>query len=167
MRNYLLAMIVGLAGLTVGAAVIVLGRHTPPQVPAATTAPSESGEAVVSLPPASEPASSPGAKVASPATPSPQPETATTAVAAAPDLPSVDIAPHPVHTVPNNDDTPAPTVTLQDRNGRTIKEIKPAPGLSPTYVPSVGPGSARSFASTAPSYAPPPSGPVMVPPIPG
>lgn len=168
MRNYTLAMIVGLAGLAVGAAVIVLGRHTPP-VPAVATAPAP-GEAVASLPPpAPQAASSPET-----APPEAAPAPASEAAAAPPpspaasDLPNIDVAPHVVHAVPTNDNEPAPTVTLQDREGRTIKEIKPSAGLSPGYVPSVGPGSGRSFASTAPPRSPAlSSGPVMVPPIPG
>jgi endonuclease YncB( thermonuclease family) len=155
MRNLALAVVVGLAGLTVGAALVVLGHHAPPV--AATAPPPD--QAVVSVPPVPEAAPTP-----------PLPETAVAPPApAAPDLPTVDVAPLAVHIVPNDDTSPAPTVTLQDRDGRTIREIKPAQGLSPTYVPSVGPGSGRSFApsSPAPYYSPGPSGPVMVPPING
>jgi endonuclease YncB( thermonuclease family) len=165
MRNLVLAVIVGLAGLTVGAALVVLGHHAPAPV-AATASPPD--QAVASVPPAPEAVPAPETTATPPAS-EPAPAASAPAAPAAPDLPTVDVTPLAVHTVPNDDTSPVPTVTLQDRDGRTIKEIKPAQGLSPTYVPSVGPGSRQSFASTAPapSYSLGPSGPVMVPPING
>jgi endonuclease YncB( thermonuclease family) len=63
-----------------------------------------------------------------------------------------------VHTVPDAE-PPAPSVTVVDRNGRTLKELKPSAGLSPTYVPSVGPGGGGASAGARGSARP-----VLVPP---
>jgi endonuclease YncB( thermonuclease family) len=71
------------------------------------------------------------------------------------DLPNVDVAPRTVHTVPDAE-PPAASVTIVDRNGRTLKEINPSAGLSPTYVPSVGPGGAASAARGSTRLPPPP-----------
>ena len=155
MRHYLLATLVGAAGLAVGAAFVVLSRHAPPTIATAPPAALETsgGEATVSLPPAGTP---------------PQAAALTQANAAAPpaeapagppasDLPSVDVAPLVVHTVPESE-PPAASVTVVDRNGRTLRELKPSAGLSPTYVPSVGPGGASSGARAA-------SRPMFVPPV--
>jgi endonuclease YncB( thermonuclease family) len=163
MRNYALATVVGLAGLTVGVAVIVLDRRVSAPVP--SVPPLAADRIAESLPPAAP----------EPPPPAPAPELAAAApeqsAAAAPsppaasDLPNVDIAPLTVHPVPN-DEPPAPTVTLVDRNGRTIREIRPSAAPSPTYQPSIGPApTTQRFASIA---GPPPraaSAPVMVPPI--
>ena len=105
--------------------------------------------------------------VPQPAAPSPTRKTPpvplrATAEAAAPtkppasDLPSVDVAPRTVHTVPDTE-PPAAAVTIVDRNGRTLKQINPSAGLSPTYVPSVGPGGAEtaSRGATRPVPVPP------------
>jgi len=165
MRNYVLAAIVGLAGLTVGAAVDILSRHVSPPV-AAPALSARQEDAVASLPPPEPaPEATPTAPDASgPAAPGPA-ATAPPAPAAS-DLPNVDISSHAVHAVPSDDTSQVPTITLQDRNGRTLKELKPDSGLSPGYVPSVGPGGARSLASTArPSSAG--SAPVLVPPVGG
>ena len=94
MRRYVLAIIVGLAGLAVGAAVIVLGRHAPP-VAATSVLPPPAGEAVANLPPSAADDTATPAE-APPAAPA---ETATSPAAS--DLPTVDIVPHAVHTVPN------------------------------------------------------------------
>lgn len=148
MRNLVLAIVVGLAGLAVGAALVVLERHLPELAGGAPAAP---GQTAVILPPKAAPAATvPAAPTAPPAgsgaaaaaAPAPPP------APAAPDLPTVDVAPLTVHPIPS-DDGPAPTVTLLDRDGRTIKEIRPAAPLDPGYRPSVGPGSAQSFAALA------------------
>jgi endonuclease YncB( thermonuclease family) len=156
MRSYGLAVIIGLAGLaglTAGAALIMLDHGAPEPAPAvperaaeqasATQPPSETRETPAQ-------AAAPAAPDAVPAAPPPTPP--------ASDLPSVDVAPRLVHGVPDADEPPPP-VTLVDRNGRTIKEIKPAAPLSPTYVPSVGPapnrpGAPPSRVASAPGLAP-------------
>jgi endonuclease YncB( thermonuclease family) len=165
MRQYLLVGLVVAAGLTVGAAVVVLDRHVPPPVakPPVASEPPGSGEATASLPaPESAPATpeAPAAVAAAPAPPG--------ATAGAPpatrspdsDLPNVDVVPRTTHAVP--DAEPPPTsVTIVDRNGRTLKELQPSSGLSPSYVPSVGPGgggaSGSARGSTRPILVPPPS----------
>ena len=163
MRTYLLVALAAAAGLTVGAAVVVLGRHAPP--PAATppvaSAPAGGGEATASLPQSAPEATQTPA--ASDATPAPPPATTEATPPAKPpgsDLPNVDVPSLTVHTVPDAE-PPAASVTVVDRNGRTLKELKPSGGLSPTYVPSVGPGgggaSSSSRGSTRPILVPPPS----------
>src|SRR5215470_3286546 len=62
------------------------------------------------------------------------------------DLPNVDVAPRTVHTVPDAE-PPSTSVTIVDRNGRTLRQLEPSGGLSPTYVPSVGPGGAAATGS--------------------
>ncbi len=164
MRTYLLVALVAAAGLTVGAAVVVLGRHAPP--PAATppvaSAPASGGEATASLPPPSAPEATP-APATSDATPAPPPAPAEATPPAKPpgsDLPNVDVPSLTVHTVPDAE-PPAVSVTVVDRNGRTLKELQPSGGLSPTYVPSVGPGgggaSSTSRGSARPILVPPQS----------
>jgi endonuclease YncB( thermonuclease family) len=167
MRNYVLAVIVGLAGLTVGAAVIVLNHRVPAPAPGASAPPAAADQAAASLP-APEPAPTAAPDSAQPVAPQPAPEVAAAPPAppAAPALPNVDVAPLTVHAVPD-EEPPAPTVTLVDRDGRTIREIKPSAPLSPTYQPSVGTAAtSQRFASNVP---PPParsaSAPVLVPPI--
>jgi endonuclease YncB( thermonuclease family) len=169
MRQSSLVVLVVAAGLTVGAAVVVLGHHAPPPV---AKPPVGGADATAALPPADRRSPEPGISEPAPATPdaaSPA-ETAeatppTGAVPAAPakppasDLPSIDVAPHSVHTVPDAE-PPSTAVTIVDRNGRTIEQLQPSGGLSPTYVPSVGPGGAagggRANASR-PALAPPAS----------
>lgn len=166
MRSYVLAAIAGLAGFAAGAAVVEFGRPAPPPSAVAPAQPSGPGDtaaiAPVAPPPSPSPSPSPSPDVTTlpgpgtPAATSPGPASDTAAPAARtdpdrpPDLPNVDIASHAVHAVPSNDEAPAPTVTLQDRDGRKIKDLKPDSGLAPGYVPSVGPGGARSYASTTP-----------------
>jgi len=81
-------------------------------------------------PPASPPASSsaPEEAAAPPANPR------------APDLPTVDVAPRVVHTVPE-EDTPAPRVTLFDRNGKEItpRRTASAPATAPPPLATVSP----------------------------
>jgi endonuclease YncB( thermonuclease family) len=152
-----LAAIAGLAGLTVGAAVIVLNHRAP--VPAADQTPDQT---TVSLP---APASAPEPPTAAPE-PAPEVAAAPLAPPAAPDLPNVDVAPLTVHPVPS-EEPPAAPVTLVDRDGRTIREIQPSSPLSPTYRPSVGPAqTSQRFASNVPPPARSASAaPVLVPPI--
>jgi endonuclease YncB( thermonuclease family) len=158
MRNYVLAAIVGLAGLTVGAAVIVLNHRAPAPV---ASAPAVADQTIVSLPP-------PAPEVPPATVPEPAAEVAAAPPAppAAPDLPNVDVAPLTVHPVPN-EEPPAAPVTLVDRDGRTIREIRPSAPLSPTYQPSVGPAqTSQRFASNFPAPARSASAaPVLVPPI--
>jgi endonuclease YncB( thermonuclease family) len=162
MRNYVLAVLVGLAGLTVGAAIVVVDRHItgdlPP--PAPRTLP---GAAAVALPPplsppsdaaalppplATAPTPAPDSAAAGSATPGPGPAAANdgsgagapsdatsnapsdATVASGSDLPNVDIDKLPVHPVPNDEPT-VPTITLEDRNGKTLEEIKPSPPQPP------------------------------------
>jgi endonuclease YncB( thermonuclease family) len=171
MRQYLLAALVAAAGLTVGAAVVVLDRHAPPAgslAPAASPPvasapgahePMGGGEATAALPPPSveQPAPPETAPGAPPATSEASPP----AKPPGSDLPNIDVAPRVVHTVPDAE-PPAPSVTVVDRNGRTLKELKPSAGLSPTYVPSVGPGGAGASVASRGSAA----RPVLVPPAP-
>ncbi|HVA15204.1 MAG TPA: hypothetical protein VNF99_18290 [Stellaceae bacterium] len=125
-----MAALIGLAGLAVGAALVVLDRRAPEL--ASTASP----PAAIALPPAAE----------SPPAPTPQPPPAP----AVSDLPNVDVAPLVVHTVPDAA-PPVPTVTLLNRDGRTIKEFKPSAPLSPSYVPSP---SATDTARSPSFYAP-------------
>ncbi|HXE28564.1 MAG TPA: hypothetical protein VN656_08620 [Stellaceae bacterium] len=162
MRQYLLAALIAAAGLAVGAAVVVLDRRAPLPV-AASAAPSPvasepvGGEATAALPlPAPEQPATPETA------PAPPPATADATPPAKPpgsDLPNVDVAPRVVHSVPDAEPPSAPSVTVVDRNGRTLKELKPSAGLSPTYVPSVGPGGAgasvASRGTTRPGLVPP------------
>jgi endonuclease YncB( thermonuclease family) len=159
MRQYLLAALVVAAGLAVGAAVVVLGRHAPPPaaMPPVASEPMGGGEATAALPP-----STPEVP-ATPETAAAPPPLATaeaTPPAAKPpgsDLPNVDVAPRTVHAVPDAE-PPSASVTIVDRNGRTLKELQPSSGLSPGYVPSVGPGGAASNTprgSTRPILVPP------------
>jgi endonuclease YncB( thermonuclease family) len=171
MRQYLLAALVAAAGLTVGAAVVVLGRHAPPAAaPPVASAPGGGGAATASLPPTAPEATQ--APAAPDATPAPPPATAEATPPAKPpgsDLPNVDVPSLAVHTVPDAE-PPAESVTVVDRNGRTLKELKPSGGLSPTYVPSVGPGggaSATSRGSTRPILVPPPPNPRLAMVLPG
>jgi len=170
MRQYLLAALVAAAGLAVGAAVVVLDRHTPPPVspvtaPPVASAPAGGSEAMASLPRAASgaaPATGEGAAATPDATPAAPPATAEATPPAKPpgsDLPNVDVAPLAVHPVPDGE-PPAPSVTIVDREGRTLRELHPSSGLSPGYVPSVGPGGATSSAgrgSTRPILVPPAS----------
>jgi endonuclease YncB( thermonuclease family) len=145
MRQYLLVGLVVAAGLTVGAAVVVLQHHAPPPVakPPVAREPSGGGVASASLPPPESAPITPEAPAATGFAPAPpaKPEEPPPAVAKSPDsdLPNVDVGSRTAHTVP--DAEPPPTsVTIVDRDGRTLKELQPSSGLSPGYVPSVGPG---------------------------
>jgi endonuclease YncB( thermonuclease family) len=171
MRQSLLVALVVAAGLTVGAAVVVLDRHAPPPVAKRPVAaePMGGGNATAALPPSQ---SAPPEQLLAPeAVLAPPAATATATAAAAPpaspakpvnppasDLPNVDVAPHTVHAVPDAE-PPSTSVTIVDRNGRTIKELQPSSGLSPTYVPSVGPGGAAAGSSHGSAR------PILVPPV--
>jgi endonuclease YncB( thermonuclease family) len=160
MRQYLLAALIVAAGLAIGAAVVVLDRHAPP-IPPIARQPAGGSEATAALPPS---------EAETPSTPeiaaAPPPATAEATPPAKPagsdlphsDLPSVDVAPRTVHTVPDVE-PPGSSVTIVDRNGRTLKELGPSSGLSPGYVPSVGPGGAQTASRGSPR-------PVLVPPSP-
>ena len=144
MRRYLLTALLAGAGLAAGAGVVVLDRHSPlsqtrPPVP---SEPQSGSASVAALPqPTSQ---APVAPMPAQATPPAKPP--------ASDLPSVDVAPLTVHTVPDAEPPEAAPVTVVDRNGRMLAELKPSAGLSPTYVPSVGPGGAgASIASRGPA----------------
>jgi endonuclease YncB( thermonuclease family) len=158
MRQYLLVALVAAAGFAVGAAVVEFGRHAPALLPTPPVAsePAGGGEGT-----AGRPSPPPEAVAQAQTTPTPPSATAGATPPAklpASDLPSVDVASRTVHTVPDAE-PPAPSVTIVDRNGRTLKELQPSSGLSPTYVPSVGPGGAgASTASRGPAR------PVLVPP---
>lgn len=165
MRQYLLAALVAAAGLAVGAAVVVLDRHTPPigslapaSRPPVASEPGGGGEATAALPPPS--AEQPQAPGTAPSAPPATAEATPPAKPPGSDLPNVDVAPRVVHTVPDAE-PPAASVTVVDRNGRTLRELKPSAGLSPGYVPSVGPGGAGASVASRGS-----SRPVLVPPAP-
>ncbi|HWE71941.1 MAG TPA: thermonuclease family protein [Stellaceae bacterium] len=180
MRQALLVAVVVAAGLTVGAAVVVLDHHAPPRVvppssngPPAASEPARRGEATAGLPPQDAAPEMSAASPAAPATPEPPP--AATAEATPPakppasDLPTIDVAPRTAHAVPDVE-PPSASVTVVDRNGRTLKELSPSGGLSPTYVPSVGPGGAAaggSRGSARPLVAPPSSNPRVAMALPG
>jgi endonuclease YncB( thermonuclease family) len=172
MRQYLLAALVAAAGLAVGAAAVVLDHRAPPPVapPPFAREPAGGGEATAALPP---PEAAAPERLAAPETaPVPPAATAAATPPAAPpasDLPNVDVAPRTVHTVPDAE-PPSTSVTIVDRNGRTLKELQPSSGLSPTYVQSVGPGgaaSSRSRGSTRPILAPPASNSRLAMALPG
>jgi endonuclease YncB( thermonuclease family) len=132
MQKWVVGILAGLAGMAVGAALVVLERtvHPLPQpAPAAQ---------VAALPPVPEPAPEPPPAAA----PEPAPP-------AAPDLPTVDVAPLAVHAVPDQD-TPAPKVTVFDHNGRDITP-RGSSGPPASYVPSPSP------AYPSPAYPSPPS----------
>ncbi len=134
MRNWVVGILAGVAGMAVGAALVVVERYVhavPLPAPTAQQA---------SLPPVPE----------EPPQAAPEP-----APPAAPDLPTVDVAPHVVHTVPD-EDTPAPKATIFDRNGREItsRNNNTPP---PSYVPSPSPMPPN--AATAPSSR----GPLILP----
>ena len=170
MRQALLVALVVAAGLAVGAAVVVLDNRAPPpspKPPVAKLGASESpggADATAALPPpeAAAPAASAPPEATPGAVAAPTPPPAATAEAPPPatapgsDLPNIDVAPHIVHAVPDTE-PPSASVTIVDRNGRTLKELGPSAGLSPTYVPSVGPGGGSSSGrgSTRPLLVPP------------
>ncbi|HEY3919367.1 MAG TPA: hypothetical protein VGL83_16370 [Stellaceae bacterium] len=95
----------------------------PASAPALKTAPPPLGTAP---PAAAPPAPAPPTAAASPQ-PAPAPPPA--AAEASPALPTIAVPPRSVHSVPN-DEPPVPTVTLLDRKGRTIKEIKPSTSVA-------------------------------------
>src|SRR5580704_128190 len=117
-------LVLGLAGLAMGAAAVVRERRvvTPPTVAA------EKAEtlAVPDLPPEARSPATPPARE----TPPPAP-----AAAAAPDLPTVEVKPRPVYAVPS-DEPAVPKVTLFDRSG---KEIPTRQAALPPYVPPAPP----------------------------
>jgi endonuclease YncB( thermonuclease family) len=165
MRQYLyvLAALVAAAGFAIGAALVRLDRPAPASRPVAaspgTSEPAAPGKATAAESRQASDAASPSAAPVGPPAP---PQVAVGAPADKPpasDLPTVDVAPRTVHTVPDSE-PPAASVTIVDRNGRTVKEINPSAGLSPTYVPSVGPGAAatasRGTARPVPVPAPAP-----------
>jgi endonuclease YncB( thermonuclease family) len=162
MRKYLVVALVAAAGFAVGAAMVGLDRPAPvPPGRAATpvaSKPADGGETTAAPP--GQQASVPSSVPAPEASPNPPPVTAQAMPAKPPgsDLPNVDVAPRTVHAVPDAE-PPAASVTIVDRNGRTLKEINPSAGLSPTYVPSVGPGGAATAprGSARPVLVPPPA----------
>ena len=154
MRKYLLASLVVAAGFVVGSAIVGVEHPAPVPGPAAVPPGSNeaAGEAAQAMPQA---APRPAVKPVGAAT-TPNPQAAAEAPPAKPpasDLPTVDVAPRTAHAVPDTE-PPAPSVTIVDRNGRTLKQINPSAGLSPTYVPSVGPGGAKTAARGATRPAP-------------
>lgn len=165
MRQYQWVALVAVVGLAAGVAVAILdspapaplatppGAGEPEKGGAATASPPSAPETVVPAPASEAPAASAPPATAGAAPPAKPP---------ASDLPNVDVAPRTVHTVPDSE-PPAESVTVVDRNGRTLKELKPSGGLSPTYVPSVGPGGA-STASRGSTRPVPSAGPGSVPP---
>ena len=157
MRKYLLAALVAAAGFAVGAALVGVDRPASVAGPAAR--PPGPSEAAEGLP---QPAPQPAGQAATAATtPDPRPSTAAEASPAkspGSDLPTIDVAPRTAHAVPDTE-PPAASVTIVDRNGRTLKQINPSAGLSPTYVPSVGPGGASTASRGAPR-------PALVAPVP-
>ena len=167
MRKYLcvLGALIAAAGFAVGAALVGLDRRPAPESGpiAASAGPSEpaaAGKAPVAESQQSSGSISPLVVPAAPLSPPHVAASPTPAKPPASDLPNVEVAPRTVHTVPDSE-PPAASVTIVDRNGRTVKEIHPSAGLSPTYVPSVGPGGAatasRGAALPVPVPAPSPS----------
>jgi len=117
-------LVLGIAGLTIGAMALVRERQevAPPSLAAEQVESSTAGDA----PPEASPPPTPAASDAVPPV---------TAPAAVPDLPTVEVKPRAVHTVPT-DEPPIPKVTLFDRNG---KEIATRQASLPTYVPPAPP----------------------------
>ena len=161
MRQYLyvLAALVAASGFAIGAALVGLDRPAPAPAPRGMSEPAPARAATAAAPqPVPEPA---GQALAPETAPAPRQGTAAApppAKPAASDLPNVEVAPRTVHTVPDAE-PPAAAVTIVDRNGRTLKQINPSAGLSPTYVPSVGPGGAATASRGA-------ARPAVVPPAP-
>jgi endonuclease YncB( thermonuclease family) len=149
MRQSLLVALAVAAGLVVGAAAVVLDRHAPPPAakPPVASEPIASSEATAALPlpESGKPEQAPPTPEAAPAPP-PATAKATLPTPPASDLPNVDVAPRTVHTVPDAE-PPSTSVTIVDRKGRTLRQLEPSGGLSPTYVPSVGPGGAAATGS--------------------
>jgi len=166
MRKYLyvLGALIAAAGFAIGAALVGLDRPAPESGPIAASAgasePAAAGKAPVAESQQSSESTSPLVAPAAPLSPPHVAASPTPAKPPASDLPNVEVAPRTVHTVPDSE-PPAASVTIVDRNGRTVKEINPSAGLSPTYVPSVGPGGAasasRGAARPLPVPAPSPS----------
>jgi endonuclease YncB( thermonuclease family) len=135
MRKWVLAGL-GASGLLLGFAVAAfLNRVTVPQ--SAETA------AIAQLP-----ASSSARELARATAPVEAPPAAATE----PDLPTVDVAPRPIHTVPD-ENIPAPKVTLFDRAGHEIATHQPvsAPPPPPAHVHPVSAsfiGSAQAAGGT-------------------
>ncbi|HXR87274.1 MAG TPA: hypothetical protein VN728_09900 [Stellaceae bacterium] len=158
MRQYLLVALIAVAGFAVGTALVGVNRPAPGSGTAA--APPDTSERAGAGEPIPVPLpAAPEAAAQAPATDTKL--TPPSAAAAAPpakpsgsDLPNVEVAPRTVHTVPDAE-PPAPSVTIVDRNGRTLKEINPSSGLSPTYVPSVGPGGAATASRRSTRPQPP------------
>ena len=143
MRNWVVGILAGVAGMAVGAALVVVERYV---------------HAVPLPPPTAQQASLPPVPEVPQAAPEPEPTPP-----AAPDLPTVEVAPHIVHTVPD-EDTPAPKATIFDRNGREITS-RGNNTPPPSYVPSPSPMPPGSSASASrgplilPQFAAKPSAP--------
>jgi endonuclease YncB( thermonuclease family) len=135
-------LVLGLAGLTMGAAAVVYERRAaaPPLVAA------EKVETLV----APNPPLAPPPDVSRPAAPSPSEAPLASpapVAAAAPDLPTIEVKPRPVYAVPA-DEPPVPKVTLYDRSGKEIPTHQAAlppyspPAPAPPVLPFGGPAQA-------------------------
>jgi endonuclease YncB( thermonuclease family) len=135
-------LVLGLAGLTMGAAAVVHERRT--VAPQSVAAEKVETLTVSDAPPDASP----------PATPSPNEAPPPPAAAATPDLPTIEVKPRPVYAVPN-DEPPVPKVTLFDRNGKEIPTHQAAlppytpPTPSPAIVPFGGPAQAAGGTTLA------------------
>ncbi len=84
------------------------------------------------------------------APPPPSPEGGPHPANPVPELPTVTVAPHAFHPVPDESQTRSiGPITLNDRLGRSVR-VQPNASPPPGYVPSVGPSGASSSVKTAP-----------------
>jgi endonuclease YncB( thermonuclease family) len=127
MRMWVVApLAIALASLCAGG--VVLGYRGPPvPAPLAITAP---------LPPPA-PVMPPEAAIIPSAADEPSPQLLAQ-VAPPPDLPTVEVAPREVHTVPDQDTAPPRPVTLTERDGRNVGP-RPAPQMAARLAPALPP----------------------------
>jgi endonuclease YncB( thermonuclease family) len=126
-------LVLGLGGLALGVAVVMLDRRaTPPPAPAEKAEALPVPEAPVAAAPAAPPAPPPA-----PAAP------------ALPDLPTVEVAPRPVHAVPNDEPPPPAKVTLFDRSGKELpwRQAALPPPRTPAPAAPVTPFGGRAQAA--------------------
>lgn len=126
-------LMLGLVGLAIGAASLLDVRR-PASPPAATANERAVAGGKVEVLTAGDAPPEPASEAPTPPS-APPPALATPA---APDLPTIEVQPRPVHTVPT-DEPPVPKVTLFDRNG---KEIQTRQASLPPYTPPPAPAPA-------------------------
>jgi len=123
----------GLVGLTTATALVYeqVRFSVPTEMPKAETEPAPALPADIPRVDATAPQASQERRFP------PLPLTSAAVAPNVPDLPTVEVAARPVHTVPS-DEPPVPKVTILDRNGRVIATREPPPPL-PTPAPTPPP----------------------------